>query len=63
MNDISIAEHSSRPGHSGQAGRRFFMIRYKIDTKGYYIRDLGGDTGGTFVRVDRPLVSRQAVKL
>ena len=55
MNDVNIADVSGRPDHPA-ASKRFFMMRYKIDTKGYYIRDLGGDSSGTFVRVDRPLV-------
>ena len=36
-------------------GKRHFIIRYRIDTKGYYLKDTG-EGSGTFVRVDRPLV-------
>lgn len=33
------------------------MVRYKMESKGYYIKDMG-EGSGTFVRVDRPLVSK-----
>lgn len=36
-------------------GRRHFIVRYRMDTKGYYLKDTG-EGSGTFVRVDRPLV-------
>ena len=32
------------------------VIKYNIDNKSYYLRDLG-DGSGTFVRLDIPLVS------
>ena len=32
------------------------VIKYNIDNKSYYLRDLG-DGSGTFVRLDVPLVS------
>lgn len=35
--------------------KRNFIIRYKIDTKGYYLKD-AGEGSGTFVRIDRPLI-------
>jgi len=35
-------------------GKRHFVIRYSIDPKMYYIKDLGEGTG-TFVRLDVPL--------
>ncbi len=41
---------------SKREAQRYFIIRYKFDSKGYYIKDLG-EGSGTFVRVDRPLVS------
>lgn len=35
-------------------GKRHLIIKYNLDDKKYYIRDLG-DGSGTFVRLDRPL--------
>lgn len=40
-------------------GKRHFIVRYRTDTKGYYIKDTG-EGSGTFVRVDRPLVRYDA---
>jgi hypothetical protein len=37
-------------------GKRHMVIKYNIDNKSYYLRDLG-DGSGTFVRLDVPLVS------
>jgi hypothetical protein len=36
-------------------GKRHMVIKYNIDNKSYYLRDLG-DGSGTFVRLDIPLV-------
>ena len=36
-------------------GKRHMVIKYSIDNKSYYLRDLG-DGSGTFVRLDVPLV-------
>jgi hypothetical protein len=36
-------------------GKRHMMIRYNIQNKSYYIRDLG-DGSGTFVKLEIPLV-------
>lgn len=36
-------------------GKRHMIIKYNIDDKRYYMRDLG-DGSGTFVRLDVPLV-------
>ena len=36
-------------------GKRHMVIKYNMDNKSYYIRDLG-DGSGTFVRLDVPLV-------
>ena len=36
-------------------GKRHMVIKYNIDNKSYYLRDLG-DGSGTFVRLDVPLV-------
>lgn len=41
-------------------GKKHFIIRYRIDTKGYYLKDTG-EGSGTFVRVDRPLVSCESI--
>lgn len=37
-------------------GKRHMVIKYSLDNKSYYLRDLG-DGSGTFVRLDIPLVS------
>ncbi len=58
INDVTLGdlemnfEPSQLPGP-----KRNFFIRYKMDTKGYYLKDTG-EGSGTFVRVDRPLVSQ-----
>lgn len=49
-NDIVIDSDDS-----SEIGKRHFLIKYNIDTTGYYLRDLG-DGNGTFVRLDTPLV-------
>eukprot|EP00347_Sterkiella_histriomuscorum_P020525 403337469 len=36
-------------------GKRHFIIKYNLDNKSYYLRDLG-DGSGTFVRLDVPLI-------
>lgn len=36
-------------------GKRHMVIKYNMDNKSYYLRDLG-DGSGTFVRLDIPLV-------
>lgn len=51
-----LGENLSTNQNNGVAGRRHFIIRYKMDTKGYYLKDTG-EGSGTFVRIDRPLVS------
>jgi hypothetical protein len=38
-------------------GKRHMIIKYNLDNKKYYIRDLG-DGSGTFVRLDIPLVKQ-----
>jgi hypothetical protein len=57
LNDVLLGENTGKttPGNY-VVGKRHFMIRYKVDTKGYYLKDTG-EGSGTFVRVDRPLVS------
>ena len=52
MNDVVIGDNIQ----GTDIGRRHFVVKYKMDTKGYYLKDLG-DGSGTFVRVDRPLVT------
>lgn len=37
-------------------GKRHMVIKYNLDNRTYYIRDLG-DGSGTFVRLDIPLVN------
>lgn len=56
INDVTLGETaiSVEPQQTNVAKRNFF-IRYKMDTKGYYLKDTG-EGSGTFVRVDRPLV-------
>ncbi len=41
-------------------GKRHMVIKYNIDNKSYYLRDLG-DGSGTFVKLDVPLVSISAL--
>ena len=36
-------------------GKRHMVIKYNIDNKSYYLRDLG-DGSGTFIRLDNPLI-------
>ena len=36
-------------------GKRHMVIKYNLDNRSYYLRDLG-DGSGTFVRLDVPLV-------
>lgn len=50
VNDFAIP-----PGDPG-IGKRHLVIKYNIDNKSYYLRDLGYGSG-TFVRLDSPLVS------
>lgn len=53
FNDIVLADDEG--GEAGGVGKRHFIIKYNIDTKNYYLRDLG-DGNGTFVRLDTPLL-------
>lgn len=55
VNDVVLGENLSTSQNSAVIGRRHFVVRYKMDTKGYYLKDTG-EGSGTFVRVDRPLV-------
>lgn len=36
-------------------GKRHMVIKYNLDNKSYYLRDLG-DGSGTFIRLDNPLI-------
>lgn len=56
MNDLTI------PNIDAGIGKRHLVIKYHLDEKNYYIRDLG-DGSGTFVRLDVPLVSFLTVHL
>ena len=38
-------------------GKRHMVIKYNLDNRSYYLRDLG-DGSGTFVRLDVPLILR-----
>lgn len=38
-------------------GKRHMVIKYNLDNREYYLRDLG-DGSGTFVRLDVPLVRK-----
>ena len=49
MNDFVI------PSKNTGIGKRHLMIRYNLQNKSYYIRDLG-DGSGTFVKLEIPLV-------
>lgn len=56
VNDITLGEMAMTVDPDQTPGsKRNFFIRYKMDTKGYYLKDTG-EGSGTFVRVDRPLV-------
>jgi hypothetical protein len=37
------------------ANKRNFMIKYRLDKQGYYLKDLG-EGSGTFVKVDKPII-------
>lgn len=50
-NDIILPEDDENSG----IGKRHFILKYNIETKSYYLRDLG-DGNGTFVRLDTPLL-------
>ena len=41
-------------------GKRHMVIKYNMDNRQYYLRDLG-DGSGTFVKIDVPLVRIQFV--
>lgn len=56
MNDVVLGENMDRSPGNFVIGKRNFIIRYRLDTKGYYLKDTG-EGSGTFVRVDRPLVN------
>jgi len=43
-------------------GKRHMVIKYNMDNRNYYLRDLG-DGSGTFVRLDVPLVGITTVVL
>ena len=43
-------------------GKRHMVIKYNMDNKSYYLRDLG-DGSGTFVRLDVPLVRQSLITL
>ena len=49
LNDVVIE------GEECGIGPRHFIIKYNMDNKQYYLRDLG-DGNGTFVRLDTPLL-------
>lgn len=52
VNDPSLEESQQKP--EGEE-KRNFVIKYKLDRGGYYLKDLG-EGAGTFVRVDKPLI-------
>jgi hypothetical protein len=59
-NDIILGDNLVTNQGNTVIGRRHFFIRYRMDTKGYYIKDTG-EGSGTFVRIDRPLVSYEII--
>ena len=50
------------PSTDAGIGKRHFIIKYNLDNKSYYLRDLG-DGSGTFVRLDVPLVNFLVINL
>jgi FHA domain len=54
MPDVVMAQ-TINSYDDGEMNKKHFIIRYKADTRGYYLKDTGEGTG-TFVRVDRPYV-------
>ncbi len=57
----NINDYVIPPGDPG-IGKRHLVIKYNIDNKSYYLRDLGYGSG-TFVRLDSPLVLAYCVTL
>ncbi len=55
LNDVVLGENLDKNPGNYVLEKRHFIIRYRLDTKGYYLKDTGEGLG-TFVRVDRPLV-------
>eukprot|EP00826_Nyctotherus_ovalis_P012242 TRINITY_DN13219_c0_g1_i2.p1 TRINITY_DN13219_c0_g1~~TRINITY_DN13219_c0_g1_i2.p1 ORF type:complete len:172 (+),score=19.23 TRINITY_DN13219_c0_g1_i2:365-880(+) len=51
-NDIEVPEKEGGMGH------KHLVIKYSIETKEYFLKDLGEGTG-TFIRIDRPLALKQ----
>ena len=51
LNDIIIKDDDESLG----IGKRHFIIKYNIETKNYYLRDLG-DGSGTFIKIETPLI-------
>lgn len=49
MNDFDIAIEDS------EEGKRHMIIKYNMNDKKYYLRDLG-EGSGTFVKIDHPLL-------
>lgn len=49
INDVVI------PAIDDGIGKRHMVIKYRLDDRSYYLRDLG-DGSGTFVRIDKELV-------
>jgi len=45
------------PSTDNGIGKRHMVIKYNLDNRQYYLRDLGHGTG-TFVRIDAPLVRK-----
>lgn len=53
---VGGGDKNHHPGNIVGVGKRHFVVRYRMDTRGYYLKDTG-EGSGTFVRVDRPLVN------
>ena len=60
INDVIMGENTML--NNMIIGRRHFIVRYRMDTKGYYLKDTG-EGSGTFVRVDRPLVNIYCIEI
>jgi len=51
-NDIEVSEGEEGMGH------KHLVIKYSMETKRYFLKDLGEGTG-TFIRIDSPLALKQ----
>lgn len=47
--------NTSNTQATSDINKRNFLIKYRVEKQGYYLKDLG-EGSGTFVKVDKPLI-------